>query len=241
MRLGRSARPGYDSADACRRRFGGADRSASAPRRRRRARARAPAVADTQVKKFFTTDGGVKYFDLKEGGGYSPKDGDFVIIEYKSFNSKGQMYDSSDGPGRKPLAAKYKANQILAGWEEALETMREGGTRVLQVPASLAYGDKGVCLENGECLVQPGERLQFELTLKRVAMPPATTRTSRAVSTRSTGVVVHVTHAWPRIGVCEIAGYTGICRVDTARSASATHPTPLAVSARAERGRFLRL
>ena len=135
-----------------------------------------PAVADTQVKKFFTTDGGVKYFDLKEGGGYSPKDGDFVIIEYKSFNSKGQMYDSSDGPGRKPLAAKYKANQILAGWEEALETMREGGTRVLQVPASLAYGDKGVCFENGECLVQPGERLQFELTLKRVAMPPATTR-----------------------------------------------------------------
>ena len=135
-----------------------------------------PALADTQVKKFFTTDGGVKYFDLKEGGGYSPKDGDFVIIEYKSFNSKGQMYDSSNGPGRKPLAAKYKANQILAGWEEALETMREGGTRVLQVPASLAYGDKGVCLENGECLVQPGERLQFELTLKRVAMPPATTR-----------------------------------------------------------------
>ena len=104
------------------------------------------------------------------------KDGDFVIIEYKSFNSKGQMYDSSDGPGRKPLAAKYKANQILAGWEEALETMREGGTRVLQVPANLAYGEKGVCFENGECLVQPGERLQFELTLKRVAMPPATTR-----------------------------------------------------------------
>ena len=29
-----------------------------------------PAVADTQVKKFFTTDGGVKYFDIKEGGGY---------------------------------------------------------------------------------------------------------------------------------------------------------------------------
>ena len=86
------------------------------------------------------------------------------------------MYDSSDGPGRKPLAAKYKANQILRGWEEALEDMREGGTRVIQVPASLAYGDKGVCFENGDCLVQPGERLQFELTLKRVAMPPATTR-----------------------------------------------------------------
>ena len=89
------------------------------------------------------------------------------------------MYDSSlRRPGPQRLAAKYKANQILAGWEEALETMREGGTRVLQVPANLAYGDKGVCFENGgECLVQPGERLQFELTLKRVAMPPATTRT----------------------------------------------------------------
>ena len=111
------------------------------------------------------------------------------------------MYDRRTARAPSSFAAKYKANQILAGWEEALETMREGGTRVLGVPG-LAYGDKGVCLENGECLVQPGERLRFELTLKRVAMPPATTGTSRGVSTRSTGVVVHVTRAWPRIGVC---------------------------------------
>lgn len=27
------------------------------------------------------------------------------------------------------------------------------------IPASLAYGDKGVCIENGECLIKPGSTL----------------------------------------------------------------------------------
>lgn len=50
-----------------------------------------------------------------------------------------------------------------------------------QVPPSLAYGDKGLCLsvrdENGACpeplLVPPNEKLQYELTLMRVALDPA--------------------------------------------------------------------
>jgi len=38
-------------------------------------------------------------------------------------------------PGKGMLSAKYKASppQMLPGWEEALETMKEGGTRVIQV------------------------------------------------------------------------------------------------------------
>jgi len=88
------------------------------------------------------------------------------------------MFDSSDGPGRKPLAAKYKASppQLLPGWEEALETMEQGGTRIIQVPPEMAYGDKGVKVETkdggSEYLVPPGEKLQFELTLVQVALPP---------------------------------------------------------------------
>ena len=62
------------------------------------------------------------------------------------------------------------------GWEEALETMKEGGTRVIQVPPSMAYGEKGVKIptkEGGEeYLVPPNERLQYELTLLQVAVPP---------------------------------------------------------------------
>ena len=90
-------------------------------------------------------------------------------IKYKGFLSNGAMFDSSEGPGRKPLAAKFQSGQLLPGWEEALATMKEGGTRVIQVSASLAYGERGVPIETKdgtvEYLVPPNERLQFELTL----------------------------------------------------------------------------
>jgi FKBP-type peptidyl-prolyl cis-trans isomerase len=99
--------------------------------------------------KVGVTPGGVKYFD-KEPGKCSPfnpcvpQAGDIVKIKYKSYLSNGKMFDSSDGPGRKPLAAKFKSGQLLPGWEEALETMEQGSTRIIQVPASLAYGEKGL-------------------------------------------------------------------------------------------------
>ncbi|KAL1498542.1 hypothetical protein AB1Y20_013863 [Prymnesium parvum] len=139
------------------------------------------ALAATQ-RKFYVTDGGVKYFDLQEGEcklfnvACTPRRGDLVKIKYKAFLSNGKMFDSSEGPGRKPLAAKFGSGVLLPGWEEAMETMKEGGTRVIQVPPKLAYGEKGVRIETKdgsvEYLVPPNETLQFELTLLQVAAPP---------------------------------------------------------------------
>lgn len=82
----------------------------------------------------------------------------------------------SQGPGRKPLAVKFKSGKLLPGWEEGMEGMKEGGVRVMQVPSSLAYGEKGIKVETKdgteEYLVPPNEKLQFELTLLQVAVPP---------------------------------------------------------------------
>lgn len=140
-----------------------------------------PALADDKVvpkSKVGVTPGGVKYFD-KEPGSCSPfnpcvpQKGDFVKIKYKAYLSNGQMFDSSEGPGRKPLAAVYKASppQLIPGWEEALETMEQGATRIIQVPANLAYGEKGIKVGE-EYLVPPNEKLQYELTLVQVSLPP---------------------------------------------------------------------
>jgi FKBP-type peptidyl-prolyl cis-trans isomerase len=45
------------------------------------------------------------------------------------------------------------------------------------IPPSLAYGDKGVCLNNedgtqGECLIKPGSTLVYDILLKRSSIPP---------------------------------------------------------------------
>jgi FKBP-type peptidyl-prolyl cis-trans isomerase len=44
--------------------------------------------------------------------------------------------------------------------------------RKVIVPPKLAYGDRGVCLPEKGCLVPPGETLEYDLTLKRVAISP---------------------------------------------------------------------
>lgn len=64
--------------------------------------------------------------------------------------------------------------QVIPGLENAVASMKPGGERKVVVPPSLAYGDKGVCLnnENKECLVPPGATLGYAVILLRVALPP---------------------------------------------------------------------
>ena len=143
-----------------------------------------PALADTVVpkSKVGVTPGGVKYFTKDDANSCSPfnpcspQKGDIVKIKYKSFLSNGAMYDSSEGPGRKPLAARLGDGVLLPGWEEGLDGMQQGQTRIIQVPPALAYGEKGLKIDtkdgNSEFLVPPNERLQFELTLVQVSLPP---------------------------------------------------------------------
>lgn len=140
---------------------------------------RTPAASE---RKFYATEGGVKYFDLEEGQcklfnvACTPQKGDLLKIKYDAFLSNGKMFDSSENPGRKPIVAVYKSGALLPGWEEALATMKEGGTRVIQVPPALAYGDKGIKIQQKdgsfEYLVPPNEKLQYKLTLVQVAAPP---------------------------------------------------------------------
>lgn len=88
------------------------------------------------------------------------------------FDARGRQ-----GPGRKPIAARFGEGQLpIKGWEEALEGMQMGQTRIIQVPPSMGYGEKGLPIEtkdgSTEYLVPPNERLQFELTLVQVSLPP---------------------------------------------------------------------
>lgn len=75
-----------------------------------------------EARKFYSTPGGVKYFDLEEGScalfnvACTPQEGDLVKIKYKGYLSNGQMFDSSEGPGRKPLAVKYKSGKLIPGY-----------------------------------------------------------------------------------------------------------------------------
>jgi FKBP-type peptidyl-prolyl cis-trans isomerase len=62
--------------------------------------------------------------------------------------------------------------QVIPAWESIVRYMRPGAEYNIVVPPKLAYGDKGVCVDDGECLVPPNETLKFTITLDKVAISP---------------------------------------------------------------------
>ena len=57
----------------------------------------------------------------------------------------------------------FAPNQVIKGWTEAMQLMKEGGKWELYIPSELAYGDRGA---GG--LIPPGAVLVFTLELLEV-------------------------------------------------------------------------
>jgi FKBP-type peptidyl-prolyl cis-trans isomerase len=106
------------------------------------------------------------------GTGSNPADGDFVIVDWVAYLSDGTVFDNTMSPGRNAIVFRMGQRKVIPGLELALSTMKQGGIRKVIVPPKLAYGDRGVCLPEKGCLVPPGETLEYDLTLKRVAISP---------------------------------------------------------------------
>jgi FKBP-type peptidyl-prolyl cis-trans isomerase len=153
--------------------LGGAALAALAPR---------PAHADTKVdpSAVQTTKNGAKYVITKEGkcplidpsgalGSCYPKQESYITIDYTGFLPTGETFDSTEKKGGKPLSFRLGDKQIIPGIEEVVAKMKPGEEVQAFVPAALAYGDKGVCTDGGECLIKPGTNLKYFIRLVRVA------------------------------------------------------------------------
>ena len=107
-----------------------------------------------------TTPSGLKYVDLKVGGGASPKPGDSVSVHYTGWLENGTKFDSSVDRGT-PFSFPVGRGRVIKGWDEGVATMKVGGKRKLIIPAALGYGDRGA----GNGLIPPGATLIFEVEL----------------------------------------------------------------------------
>jgi len=121
-------------------------------------------VAMTEVDEgdLITTESGLKYFDIVEGEGESPAEGETVVVHYSGWLEDGQLFDSSIERGS-PFSFVIGTGNVIPGWDEGVATMKVGGKRQLVIPADLAYGETG---SGG--VIPPGATLIFDVELLEI-------------------------------------------------------------------------
>jgi FKBP-type peptidyl-prolyl cis-trans isomerase len=94
-------------------------------------------VASLPYEGMVTTASGLVYRDLVVGSGASPSSSTArVTVNYTGWLLDGTRFDGNSG-------VSFNLNQVIAGWTEALSTMKSGGRRLLVIPSNLGYGDAG--------------------------------------------------------------------------------------------------
>jgi len=101
--------------------------------------------------------------DLVLGKGATASSGDDVVVHYVGWLESGQQFDSSRAR-RDPLDFALGAGDVIKGWDQGIEGMRQGGKRKLTIPPALAYGEHGC---GG--VIPPHATLVFEVELLEIA------------------------------------------------------------------------
>lgn len=121
------------------------------------------ASAESALKAFAnskTTASGLKYIIEKEGTGASPKASSNVTVHYTGKFLDGKIFDSSVQRGQ---PASFGLNQVITGWTEGLQLMKEGAKYTFFIPYALAYGEQGY-----PGAIPPKSDLIFEVELLKV-------------------------------------------------------------------------
>jgi FKBP-type peptidyl-prolyl cis-trans isomerase len=86
-----------------------------------------------------TTASGLQYKNTQEGTGIQPDGNDKVTVHYHGTLIDGTIFDSSVQRG---TPATFGLNQVIPGWTEGLQYMKEGGKTIFYIPSELAYGSR---------------------------------------------------------------------------------------------------
>ena len=107
-----------------------------------------------------TTASGLQYEVVKEGNGRQPKASDTVRCHYEGTLIDGTVFDSSY---RRGVPADFGLRQVIAGWTEGVQLMKEGSIFKFYIPYNLAYGEHGAGAD-----IPPYAALIFTVELVKV-------------------------------------------------------------------------
>jgi FKBP-type peptidyl-prolyl cis-trans isomerase len=119
-------------------------------------------VKNSKRDGVISNDSGLQYKIIIPGSGASPNSDSDVLVHYKGTYVDGREFDSSSQhDGAK--AVKINLSQVIPGWTEALQLMKEGAKWEIYLPPRLAYGEAG-----SMPTIEPMTTLIFEVELEQV-------------------------------------------------------------------------
>lgn len=113
-------------------------------------------TANSKKDSIITTLSGLQYKILKQGKGPKPNKSDKIKVNYTGKLIDGTIFDTN---ARQGTPIELKVNQVIPGWQEALQLMPVGSKYEIYVPYNLAYGDRDLDI------VKPYSALIFDIEL----------------------------------------------------------------------------
>ncbi|KAL5722020.1 hypothetical protein ACHQM5_005591 [Ranunculus cassubicifolius] len=119
---------------------------------------------------------GIRYYEIKVGGGATPRAGDLVVIDLKgSVEGSGDVFvDTFEGEKRSlalVMGSRPYTKGMCEGIETVLKSMKAGGKRRVVIPPSLGFGEKGADLNSHQ--IPPFATLDYIIEVDRVSIAPA--------------------------------------------------------------------
>lgn len=113
---------------------------------------------NAKIESVVVTNSGLQYQVISEGkeNGKSPTANDFVRCNYKGMFINGQIFDSTYLDGNPAL---FKLSNVIKGWVEGLQYMKEGDRFRFVIPYDLGYG------ASGYATIPPFSTLIFDVEL----------------------------------------------------------------------------
>ena len=104
--------------------------------------------------------------DRAVGTGAEARAGMLVSVHYTGWlynpsaaDKRGKKFDSSKDR-KEPFEFQLGKGDVIAGWDEGVQGMKVGGTRILTIPSKMGYGARGA---GGD--IPPNAALLFEVEL----------------------------------------------------------------------------
>ncbi|KAJ3672916.1 hypothetical protein LUZ60_006290 [Juncus effusus] len=131
---------------------------------------------DVEKEEEVVLPNGIRYYEMRIGGGEIPRAGDLVVLDLKGRVLNGETFVDTFGEGKRPLAlvlgSRPYTRGMCEGVEQVVRTMRAGGKRRVIVPAELGFGEEGADFGDGVG-VKGGKELEFVVQVDKVSIAPA--------------------------------------------------------------------